>query len=64
MSGEHLAVPDDLRAALDADESARDAWEALPTSHRREYLDWIAEAKRSDTRARRVARTVQMVTDG
>jgi uncharacterized protein YdeI (YjbR/CyaY-like superfamily) len=63
MSGEAPSVPDDLRAALDADPPAREAWDALPPSHRREYLDWILEAKRDDTRARRVDRTLAMLVE-
>lgn len=30
----------------------------LPPSHQREYLKWIEEAKRADTRARRIAQTI------
>jgi len=52
-----VRVPDDLRAALDA-AGRRAAFDALPYSHQREYVEWIAEAKRADTRARRVAKTV------
>ncbi len=45
------AVPDDLAAALGADATAREAWERLPPSHKKQYLSWIGEAKRPETRA-------------
>ena len=52
-----VAVPDDLAAALDAAER-RATFDRLSYSHQREYVEWIEEAKRSDTRARRIAETV------
>jgi uncharacterized protein YdeI (YjbR/CyaY-like superfamily) len=55
------AVPDDLAAALAAVPAAARAFAALPPSHRREYLNWIAEAKKPQTRATRIAKTVAMV---
>lgn len=56
-------IPADLTAALSAEPAADRAFRALPPSHRREYLDWISEAKRPDTRARRVAGTVKRVLE-
>jgi Bacteriocin-protection, YdeI or OmpD-Associated/Domain of unknown function (DUF1905) len=52
-------VPDDLRAALDANTEARAAFDSLSYSHRKEYADWVAEAKREETRARRIAQTLE-----
>jgi uncharacterized protein YdeI (YjbR/CyaY-like superfamily) len=51
-------LPDDVSAALD---TAPDLWEVflgMPPSHRREYLRYIDEAKRSETRARRIDRAL------
>jgi hypothetical protein len=53
-----LAVPDDLAAALAADARAKAAWERLAPSHRREHIKAILEAKKPETRARRVAGTL------
>jgi hypothetical protein len=53
-----VEVPDDLRTALDAAGLA-DTFAALSYSHRREYVTWIDEAKKPDTRARRIAQTVE-----
>jgi Bacteriocin-protection, YdeI or OmpD-Associated/Domain of unknown function (DUF1905) len=52
-----VSVPDDLAAALDA-AGRRAAFDALSYSHQREHVGWIEEAKRADTRARRIAQTV------
>jgi uncharacterized protein YdeI (YjbR/CyaY-like superfamily) len=52
---EALVVPDDLAAALDARPGARAHWDGFPRSPRRMMLVWLVEAKKSETRARRVA---------
>jgi hypothetical protein len=57
-------VPDDLARVLADDEAASAAFDALSFSHRREYVDWIEEAKRPDTRRRRLEKTVALVRDG
>ncbi len=59
-----VAVPDDLEAALARDEDARQTFERMSFSHRREYVEWIEEAKRADTRTRRIAKTVERVRAG
>jgi uncharacterized protein YdeI (YjbR/CyaY-like superfamily) len=59
-----MAVPHDLQIALHDDPAAEAAFETLPYSHKREYIDWILEARRADTRARRVDETVSAVAAG
>ena len=56
-------VPDDLAAALAGDAAARDAFERMSPSHQREYVRWIAEAKRDVTRTRRVAEALVRIRD-
>lgn len=51
---EDLAVPDDLAAALDSRPGARPNWNSFPRSPRRAMLVWLVEAKRPDTRTRRI----------
>ncbi|HEY5783165.1 MAG TPA: YdeI/OmpD-associated family protein [Microlunatus sp.] len=53
-----IDVPEDLGAALDADPRVRAAFEALAFSHRKEHIRAVVEAKRPETRARRVAAVV------
>ena len=54
---EDLVIPDDLAAALSGKPGARELFERLPPSSRRGILEWIQSAKRSETRARRIAET-------
>ena len=57
-------VPVDLQRALAGNRKARDVFEAFPPSHQREYIDWITEAKREETRAQRLATTVEWLEQG
>ena len=57
-------VPEELAMALASDAPARKVFEGLAFTHRKEYAQWIAEAKRPETRERRVAKAVQMLVDG
>ncbi len=56
---EALIVPADLAAALDADPEAKAGYEALSDSTKKQYLWWIASAKRPATRAGRIAETIR-----
>jgi bifunctional DNA-binding transcriptional regulator/antitoxin component of YhaV-PrlF toxin-antitoxin module len=58
-----VELPPALEAALDGDDAARAAFDALSYTHRREYAEWVAEAKREDTRARRVASTLEQLRE-
>jgi uncharacterized protein YdeI (YjbR/CyaY-like superfamily) len=59
-----VEVPPALEAALRKKAKARKTFEALAPSHRREYAEWIAEAKRPETVTRRVAKTIEMLEAG
>jgi len=59
-----IELPAELAAAFAAAPDARDRYEALAFSHRREYARWIADAKRAETRARRAEQAVQMLREG
>jgi uncharacterized protein YdeI (YjbR/CyaY-like superfamily) len=54
------AVPDDLRELLDRDEAASTNFLKFPPSSKRLVLEWVATAKKPDTRQRRIARTVEL----
>ena len=56
---ENLDVPDDMAAALDANPPSREHWDAFSRSPRRAILEWIAQAKRPDTRAKRIAEVAE-----
>jgi Bacteriocin-protection, YdeI or OmpD-Associated/Domain of unknown function (DUF1905) len=57
-------VPPPLRRALDDHAEAKAAFERLSYTHRREFAEWIAEAKREETRARRIGKAIQMLAAG
>lgn len=57
-------VPPELASALDHDAAAKRAFDGLSYTHRKEYARWIAEAKREDTRVRRLAQAVEMLRTG
>jgi uncharacterized protein YdeI (YjbR/CyaY-like superfamily) len=59
-----LEVPPDLSAALHRSKKARTTFDAFPPSHRREYIEWITEAKRAETRAKRVAQAIEWLAEG
>lgn len=59
-----VEVPGDLTAALAGDAEAKTRFDALAYTHRREFVRWIAEAKRETTRTQRVARTIEMLKAG
>lgn len=59
-----VSVPEDLRVALEADPAAQAFFDNLAYSHRREYVMWIEEAKRPETRLKRVQGTVKMLKEG
>jgi hypothetical protein len=51
-------VPDDLAGALDADPAVRAAFDAMSYTHRKEWVNGVVDAKRPETRARRIAQAV------
>ncbi|MGH8173048.1 MAG: YdeI/OmpD-associated family protein, partial [Rhodanobacteraceae bacterium] len=57
-------VPDDLAALLKKNKKARATFEAFSPSHRREYVEWITEAKREETRAKRLATAIEWLAEG
>lgn len=59
-ANDELAVPDDLASALAAHPAAERHWHSFSASVRKGILYWIASAKRFETRARRIARTVEL----
>ena len=56
--------PPELEQLLKQDATARAAWEKLAFSHKKEYVQWIAEAKREETKARRLEQALVMLREG
>ena len=59
-----LPVPEDLAAAITKNTKAQAAFDQFSPSHRREYVEWITEAKTEATRARRLQQTVDWLAEG
>jgi uncharacterized protein YdeI (YjbR/CyaY-like superfamily) len=57
-------VPDDLRAALECEPEATAFFDSLAHTHRKEWVRWVEEAKREQTRRTRVEKTVAALREG
>jgi uncharacterized protein YdeI (YjbR/CyaY-like superfamily) len=57
-------VPDYVLDALKTDNKARQTFDAFSPSHRREYIEWITEAKRPETRTRRFETMLAWLKEG
>jgi hypothetical protein len=59
-----LVLPAELETCLKKDEQALANWEAFNYSHKKEYVEWISDAKQDETRKRRVAQALEMIREG
>lgn len=57
-------TPEDLAAALANNKAANATFDAFPPGCRREYIEWIAEAKRAETRTKRLAQAIEWMAAG
>ena len=58
------STPQELEATLAGNARARERFEKLSPGHQREYIEWIGEAKKPQTRKRRARRAIEMLPDG
>jgi hypothetical protein len=59
-----VEVPADLAEALAKDEAAKTTFDGLAFTHRKEWVRWVEEAKKAETRATRLAKTVEALHAG
>lgn len=59
-----LPTPPDLLAALKKNKKAWAVYEKFPPSHKKEYILWVEDAKRDETRSNRIQQTVEWVAEG
>jgi hypothetical protein len=59
-----VEVPADLADALAHDDAARATFDGLSFTHRKEWVRWLEEAKKAETRATRLAKTVESLREG
>ena len=59
-----ITVPSDFKAALKKNAKARKTFENFSYSHKKEYVDWITDAKRDETRKRRLETAIKWLAQG
>lgn len=59
-----VQAPEDFARALAGDGTANERFQGLAFTHRKEFVRWIEEAKREETRARRIEQALQMLREG
>jgi len=59
-----LVVPSYLKAALQKSSKARETFENFSYSHKKEYVEWLTEAKTEETRKRRLRTTIEWLSQG
>ncbi|HHI78809.1 MAG TPA: bacteriocin-protection protein [Planctomycetes bacterium] len=63
MGREAMDTPDYIQEFLERNPKALEVYQSLPPSHQSEYVRWIEEAKREETRARRMEKMMAMLLD-
>jgi uncharacterized protein YdeI (YjbR/CyaY-like superfamily) len=59
-----VPIPAELEAALRDVAPARERFDALSSSHRKEYAQWVGDAKKSETRVSRARKAIDMILAG
>jgi uncharacterized protein YdeI (YjbR/CyaY-like superfamily) len=59
-----VSVPADLKTALQKNAKARKTFEIFSYSHKKEYVKWITDAKRDETRKRRLQTAIEWLAQG
>jgi uncharacterized protein YdeI (YjbR/CyaY-like superfamily) len=59
-----IEIPEDLMEELKKNRDARSFFDKLSYTHQKEYVKWITEAKREETRQNRIVKTIEMLKAG
>jgi len=59
-----LEIPKELMKEMKKDKDAKNFFDKLSYTHKREYVVWINEAKKDETRQRRIVKTIEMLKKG
>lgn len=59
-----VVVPAELKSALSKNKKAAQAFESFPPSHKREYAEWISDAKGAETKQRRIDTAMDWIAEG
>jgi uncharacterized protein YdeI (YjbR/CyaY-like superfamily) len=63
-SAKPVEVPDELAAALKRNKAAKETFDSFSNSHKKEYIQWIVEAKTEATREKRLEQAIEMMAEG
>ena len=63
-SPKEIEIPDALQKALNKNKTAATAFNNFSPSHKREYIEWVNEAKTEETKNKRIAQTIEWVAEG
>lgn len=58
-----VEIPKDLQKLFQNNDKARNSFEKLSYTHRKEYVQWIESAKKSETRVKRLQKTIGMLSE-
>jgi hypothetical protein len=61
---QQVVIPEDMRQAFISQPLAKDVFEKLPNSHKKEYVNWILGARQEDTRQRRIEKALELLSQG
>ena len=59
-----VAIPAELKRVFKSEKEARAAFDKLSYTHQREYVTWINDAKKDETRQNRIIKTIEMLKKG
>ncbi|MCS7053626.1 MAG: YdeI/OmpD-associated family protein [Ignavibacterium sp.] len=59
-----IEIPEDFLKELSNNKKAKSVFENFSPSHKREYAEWIAEAKREETRKKRIKQAIEWISEG
>ncbi|WP_312822602.1 YdeI/OmpD-associated family protein [Epilithonimonas sp.] len=59
-----VIIPDDVQVLLNQKEKAKKFYEKMSYTHKKEYIRWIEEAKKEETRERRKIKMIEMLLEG
>jgi len=59
-----ITVPAELKRAFKSEKDAKSAFEKLSYTHQKEYVTWINEAKKAETRQNRIVKTIEILKNG
>lgn len=59
-----IEIPAELKKAFKTEKEAKAFYDKLSYTHQREYVNWINEAKKEETRQNRIAKTIEMLKEG